>query len=101
MADLVGTGEGNRPPGLSVRPGRGPGASPGRKGRLSPPSVDYSQPTALPPGFTFPFMVGQELKAAREAAGLTQEKLAFKAGVDRSYISLLEHDHKSPTLDTL
>ena len=46
-------------------------------------------------------MVGQELRAAREAAGLTQEQLAFKAGVDRSYVSLLEHDHKSPTLDML
>jgi transcriptional regulator with XRE-family HTH domain len=34
-------------------------------------------------------------------AGLTQEALAFRAGLDRSYISQLEHDHKSPTLDTL
>jgi transcriptional regulator with XRE-family HTH domain len=46
-------------------------------------------------------MVGSELRAARQAAGLTQEQLAFKAGVDRSYISLLENDRKSPTLDML
>jgi transcriptional regulator with XRE-family HTH domain len=46
-------------------------------------------------------MLGQELKAAREAAGLTQEQLAFQAGVDRSYVSLLEHDRKSPTLAML
>jgi transcriptional regulator with XRE-family HTH domain len=46
-------------------------------------------------------MLGQELRKAREAAGLTQEELSFRAGVDRSYISLLEHDRKSPTVDTL
>jgi transcriptional regulator with XRE-family HTH domain len=46
-------------------------------------------------------MIGEELRTAREAAGLTQEELAFKAGVDRSYISLLENDRKSPTLDML
>ncbi len=46
-------------------------------------------------------MLGEELRKAREAAGLTQEALAFRAGLDRSYISQLEHDHKSPTLDTL
>ncbi len=46
-------------------------------------------------------MLGEELRKAREAAGLTQEALAFRAGLDRSYISQLEHDHKSPTIDTL
>ena len=46
-------------------------------------------------------MLGEELRNAREAAGLTQEKLAFAAGVDRTYISQLEHDKKSPTLDVL
>ena len=46
-------------------------------------------------------MVGTELRDARHAAGLTQEQLAFRAGVDRSYISQLERDCKSPTLDML
>lgn len=46
-------------------------------------------------------MLGDELRKAREAAGLTQEKLAFAAGLDRTYISQLEHDKKSPTLDVL
>lgn len=46
-------------------------------------------------------MVGQELKKAREKAQLTQERLSFAAGIDRSYISQLEHDKKSPTLDML
>ena len=47
------------------------------------------------PGVTVRFMLGQELKAARVAAGMTQEQLAFAAGVDRSYVSLLEHGKKS------
>lgn len=35
------------------------------------------------------------------AANLTQEQLSFAAEIDRSYISLLEHDKKSPTVDML
>lgn len=46
-------------------------------------------------------MLGRELRKAREAAGLTQEKLAFAAGVDRTYISQLECDKKSPTVAML
>jgi transcriptional regulator with XRE-family HTH domain len=32
---------------------------------------------------------------------MTQEELAFKAGVDRTYVSQLEHDKKSPTVAVL
>ena len=46
-------------------------------------------------------MIGSELRKARRAAGMTQEQLAFAAGVDRTYISMLENDKKSPTLDLL
>lgn len=46
-------------------------------------------------------MFGEELKKAREQAGKTQETLAFDAGLSRPYISQLERDMKSPTLDTL
>lgn len=46
-------------------------------------------------------MLGKELRKAREEAGLTQEKLAFEAEVDRSYVSLLENDRKSPTVEVL
>ena len=46
-------------------------------------------------------MLGAELRRAREEAGLTQEDAAHRAGLDRSYLSQLENDHKSPTLDTL
>ena len=46
-------------------------------------------------------MLGPVLREARLAADLTQEALSFKAGLDRTYISQLENDHKSPTLDVL
>jgi transcriptional regulator with XRE-family HTH domain len=46
-------------------------------------------------------MIGEELKKARGKAGLSQEELASRAGVHRTYISLLERNKKSPTLDTL
>ncbi|HUQ70161.1 MAG TPA: helix-turn-helix transcriptional regulator [Planctomycetaceae bacterium] len=46
-------------------------------------------------------MLGQILRETREQAGLTQEALAHAAGVDRSYISQLERDLKSPTVQML
>ncbi len=46
-------------------------------------------------------MLGRELQRAREAAGMTQEELSFRAGVDRSYISQLENERKSPTVEML
>ena len=46
-------------------------------------------------------MLGEELRKARMAAGLTQEQLAFKADISRNYISLLELGEKSPTVETL
>ncbi|MGP0069721.1 MAG: helix-turn-helix domain-containing protein [Isosphaeraceae bacterium] len=46
-------------------------------------------------------MMGQELRRARQRAGLTQERLSFLAGLSRPYISELERDLKSPTVATL
>ncbi len=43
---------------------------------------------------------GEQLRSVRKAAHLTQEELAFRAGLDRTYISLLERGVKSPTLIT-
>ncbi len=41
------------------------------------------------------------LRELRQAAGLSQEQLAAKAGLHRTYISQLERELKSPTLDVL
>ena len=46
-------------------------------------------------------MLGEEIRKARLKAGLTQESLAFDAGVSRNYVSLLELNRKSPTVDML
>ena len=46
-------------------------------------------------------MLGNELRKARETANLTQEQLAFGSELDRTYISHLENDKKSPTVDVL
>ena len=43
---------------------------------------------------------GEQLRNARKTAHLTQEELAFRAGLDRTYISLLERGLKNPTLTT-
>jgi len=45
--------------------------------------------------------IGEEIRKARENAGMTQEQLGFEAGISRQYVSLLELDEKSPTLDLL
>ena len=46
-------------------------------------------------------MLGDELRVARLAASWSQEKLAEEAGVSRNYVSLLELNRKSPTVDVL
>lgn len=45
--------------------------------------------------------LGTVVAAQRRARGLSQEELAFAAGLHRTYISLLERGLKSPTLNTL
>ena len=46
-------------------------------------------------------MLGEEIRKSRLEAKLTQEELAFRAGISRQYVSLLELDQKSPTIDLL
>ncbi|VXC24059.1 XRE family transcriptional regulator [Pseudomonas sp. 8Z] len=41
------------------------------------------------------------LSQLRNEKHLSQEALSFEAGLDRSFISLLERGLRSPTLDTL
>ncbi len=46
-------------------------------------------------------MLGESLQKARTKAGLSQETVAAKADVNRSYLSLIEGNHKSPTVNVL
>ena len=41
------------------------------------------------------------LVKARHAAGLSQEELAFRAGVHRTQVSLLENGNRLPRFETL
>ena len=41
---------------------------------------------------------GSVLRAVRQEAGVSQEDLAFRADVDRTYPSLLERGRRQPTL---
>ena len=45
-------------------------------------------------------MIGDEIRKERLRLGWSQETLAAKAGVHRTYIGLIERNRKSPTLQT-
>jgi DNA-binding XRE family transcriptional regulator len=64
-----------------------------------PGSVPYRHSACA--RLSFRPMVGGELRRLRERAKLTQEQLLFRARLSRQYISLLELNRKSPTLNTL
>jgi transcriptional regulator with XRE-family HTH domain len=44
-------------------------------------------------------LFGRVVRDRRIAAGLSQEKLAEKAGIHPTYVSLLERGKRKPTLD--
>ena len=44
---------------------------------------------------------GQVLQELRKEKGLSQEELAFRSSLDRTYISLLERGKRVPTIITL
>lgn len=45
--------------------------------------------------------LGNRIKTLRKKLGFTQEDLAFKIGVDRSYMGFVERGERNPTLDKL
>jgi transcriptional regulator with XRE-family HTH domain len=45
--------------------------------------------------------VGAELRACRLKRQISQEQLAFDAGIHRTYVSLIERGVKNPTLGVL
>lgn len=46
-------------------------------------------------------IVGENVKKARERAGLTQEDLAERSGFSQQYLSGLERGKRNPTIVTL
>lgn len=45
--------------------------------------------------------IGKNVKKIREKKGLTQEKLAFEANLNRAYIGYIERGERNPSTDTL
>jgi transcriptional regulator with XRE-family HTH domain len=46
-------------------------------------------------------IVGENVRRAREAIGLSQEELGDKAGIDRTYVSGVERGVRNPTVKVL
>ncbi len=44
---------------------------------------------------------GKRVAELRKQAGYSQEQFAFKCGVDRTYVGVVERGEKSPTLNTI
>jgi len=46
-------------------------------------------------------LFGNRIKELRTQEGITQEDLAFKIGVDRSYMGFVERGERNPTLSKI
>ncbi|MGW2720871.1 helix-turn-helix transcriptional regulator [Streptomyces sp. NPDC001492] len=60
-------------------------------------------PSAPPPAWVLARRraIGDQIRAARLHANLTQERLAELAGMDRQAVNRIEQGHASPVLDNL
>lgn len=45
--------------------------------------------------------VGQRIKELRRGEGISQEKLALKAGIDRTYLAGVEQGKRNPSIKSL
>lgn len=45
--------------------------------------------------------IAKRVTKARQAKGMSQEKLAAESGIDRSHIGFIEQGHRKPTVATL
>ena len=46
-------------------------------------------------------IVARNLRILRKQNGLSQEELAFQAGINRNYVGQIEREEKSPTIDMI
>ncbi len=46
-------------------------------------------------------VVARNLRILRRQKKLTQEELAFQAGINRNYVGQIEREEKSPTIDVI
>jgi len=57
-------------------------------------------PTSAPPTEEVKVRFGKNLARARRRAGLSQEELAFLAGLHRTEVGLIERGERTPRIDT-
>jgi transcriptional regulator with XRE-family HTH domain len=57
-------------------------------------------PISVPPTPEMKVRFGQNLACCREAAGISQEELSFRASIHRTEVSLLEQGERMPRVDT-
>ncbi len=62
---------------------------------------NYSWQTPKESSGSLTRVLGDELRKERLRSGLTQEEVAAKAHISRNYVSLLELNEKSPTVQIL
>ena len=46
-------------------------------------------------------LVGKKLNQLRNNKGLTQEDLAYKAGLNRAYVGYIERGERNPSIQTM
>jgi transcriptional regulator with XRE-family HTH domain len=46
-------------------------------------------------------VVARNLRVMRKQKGLSQDELAFQAGINRNYVGQIEREEKSPTVDMI
>jgi len=51
--------------------------------------------------FTASRTVGKRIQKIRLEKGLTQEKLALEAGLNRAYVGYIERGERNPSLETI
>jgi len=57
-------------------------------------------PATAPPTPEMKLRLGANLARCREAAGISQEELSFRASIHRTEVSLLERGERMPRVDT-
>lgn len=45
--------------------------------------------------------IAEKIRSIRKEKGMSQEELAFKAGLNRAYVGYIERGERKPTVDTL
>lgn len=45
--------------------------------------------------------IAGKIRSIRKEKGISQEELAFKAGLNRAYVGYIERDERKPSVDTL